>query len=82
MNGNNDRSILTRPPKWPPTVSLALGLVCIPHGALIQGLPGGILVGVGIGTLVTAAWDFSRLRFVAWRRGRAQRGGVPREGRA
>ena len=73
MSGNNDGSILTRPPKLPPAVSLVVGLVCVPLGALIQGMPGGILVGGGVGALVMAAWDFGRLRFVAWRRANAER---------
>jgi hypothetical protein len=73
MGGNNDSSILSRPPKLPPAFSLVLGLVCIPLGVVIQGMPGGVLVGAGVGGLVMAAWDFSRLRFVAWRRAKAER---------
>lgn len=65
-------SILDRPPRIPPTHSLAAGLALTPVGAAIQGLPGGILLGVGVGLLITAAWDFGRLRFVAWRRGKAE----------
>ena len=68
MSGNNDNSIFTRPPKWPPGVSLVIGLICIPLGALIQGMLGGVLVGAGVGALIAAAWDFGRLRFVTWRR--------------
>jgi hypothetical protein len=81
MSGNNDRSILTRPPKLPPGLSLILGLAMIPPGVVIQGMPGGILVGGGVGFLLMSAWDFGRLRFVAWRRGRAERAVEARAGR-
>ena len=81
MSGGNDSSILTRPPKLPPAFSLMLGLVCIPLGAVIRGMLGGVLIGAGVGGLAAAAWDFGRLRFVAWRRGRAERGVESREGR-
>ena len=63
-------SILTRPPKLPPAYSLTLALVCIPVGVVIHGMLGGVLIGAGIGGLLAAAWDFGRLRFVAWRSGR------------
>jgi hypothetical protein len=66
-------SILSRPPKISPTKSLVIGLVLIPLGAVIQGLPGGVLLGIGLGLLLTAAWDFGRLRFMAWWRGRQSR---------
>jgi hypothetical protein len=66
-------SILSRPPKFPPAHSLGLGVVLIPVGTWIQGMPGGILLGVGIGLLIMAAWDFTRLRCVAWWRRRAER---------
>jgi hypothetical protein len=56
-----------------PAFSLMLGLVGIPLGAAIQGMLGGVLIGAGVGGLAAAAWDFGRLRFVAWRRGRAER---------
>jgi hypothetical protein len=82
MSGDNDSSILTRPPKLPPAFSLIVGLVCIPLGAVIQGMAGGVLIGVGVGALAMAAWDFGRLRFVTWRRGRTERGTESREGRA
>jgi hypothetical protein len=81
MSVDNDSSILTRPRKLRPAVALMLGLVLIPLGAVIQGMLGGVLVGVGVGALVSAAWDFGRLRFVAWRRGRAERRVESREGR-
>jgi hypothetical protein len=50
-----------------------MGLVCIPLGALIQGMLGGVLIGGGVGALMMATWDFGRLRFAAWRRGKAER---------
>jgi hypothetical protein len=81
MSGDNYSSIFTRPPKLPPAVSLMLGFVCIPLGAVIQDTVGGVLVGGGVGALATAAWDFGRIRFVAWRRGRAKRGVESREDR-
>ena len=47
-------TILTRPPKLPPLVSLVVGLICIPLGATIQGMLGGVLLGGGIGALLCA----------------------------
>ena len=82
MSGDNDKSILTRPPKLRPAESLMLALVCIPLGLVIQGMMGGVLVGAGVGALIMAAWDFGRLRFVAWRRARAERGVASRNGGA
>jgi hypothetical protein len=82
MGWDNDRSILARPPKLPPRFSLMAGLVCIPLGAVIQGMFGGVMLGAGVGLLAAAAWDFSRLRFVAWRRGKAERRIESREGPA
>jgi hypothetical protein len=58
-----------------------MGLICIPLGALIQTMLGGVLVGAGVGALAMAAWDFGRLRFVAWRRRKVQRGVESHEGR-
>jgi hypothetical protein len=66
-------SILSRPAKIPPTTSLVIALGLIPLGAVIQGIAGGVLLGVGVGLLLTAAWDFGRLRFVGWWRSRANR---------
>ena len=61
-------TFLSRPPKLAPLVSLVIGIVWIPLGLIIKGTIGGGLVGGGIGFLLMAGWDFSRLRFVAWRR--------------
>jgi hypothetical protein len=73
MMGSSLYSILSRPPKLRPSVSLALGFGCIPLGLAIQGAIGGGLIGGGVGAILMAAWDFGRLRFVAWRQAQAER---------
>ncbi len=78
MSGSSDNSFLSRPPKLPPLLSLFLGAISIPLGLALQGGIGGGLLGGGIACLLMAVWDFSRLRFVAWRRVRVARAAADR----
>lgn len=70
MGATSDNSFLTRPPKLSPSVAIMLGLVCIPLGFVLKGGIGGGLIGGGTGAILMGLWDFSRLRYVAWRRSR------------
>ena len=61
MNGANEKSVLSRPPKLSPLMSLPLGAVCIVLGFVIQGGLGGGLVGGGLGLMGVGLWDVGRL---------------------
>jgi hypothetical protein len=47
-----------------------MGLVLIPIGFALRGATGGALEGGGIALLLMGVWDFTRLRYVAWRQSR------------
>jgi hypothetical protein len=68
MGATSGDSFFSRPPKLAPPVAIMLGVICIPLGCVLGGGVGGGLVGGGIGSLLMGIWDFSRLRYVAWRR--------------
>jgi len=70
MGATTDDSFLSRPPKLSPPVAIVLGVFCIPLGFILKGSVGGALVGGGIGAILMGVWDFSRLRYIAWRRSR------------
>jgi hypothetical protein len=63
-------SFLSRPAKISPLISCGLGLVLIPIGYALRGAIGGALEGGGIALVLMGVWDFTRLRYVAWRQSR------------
>ena len=72
MDGANQNSFLSRPPKLSPVVSLALGAACVAPGVAIRDSLGGGLVGGGAGLVLMGLWDIGRLRYVAWRQPKAE----------
>ena len=82
MGATSGDSFLSRPPKMSPPVAILLGVLFIPLGFVLKGGIGGGLVGGGIGAILMGIWDFSRLRYVAWRRSKHPADGKAEQGSA
>jgi len=63
-------SILSRPAKISPIISFGLGLVLVPFVFALRGAISGALEGGGAALLLMGVWDFTQLRYVAWRQSR------------